>query len=225
MTGIGTLGEGPLHAALKEWYRQPGDRTEIALEGFVVDLVRGDELVEIQTRGFSKMRRKLDVLLDRHALRLVHPIAAERWIRRVDARGADVSRRRSPRRGQLADVCTELVSFPTLLSHPNFTLDVVLVREEEVREPARGARRRREWKVAERRLLDVVECATFSAPADLLALLPTGLADPFTTADLAAALGRDRAFAREVAYCLRTAGVLEAVGRSRAGVAHRRAGG
>jgi hypothetical protein len=40
---IGTLMETSLHAALKEWYAQPGDRTEVPMDGYVIDLVR-DEL-------------------------------------------------------------------------------------------------------------------------------------------------------------------------------------
>jgi len=55
---IGTLNEGALHAQLKEWYRRPGDLLEQVAGGFVVDLVRGDLLVEIQTGGFAPLRRK-----------------------------------------------------------------------------------------------------------------------------------------------------------------------
>ena len=50
---IGTLNEGVLHAQLKNWYQRPGDRIEQVVGGFVVDLVRGDLLVEIQTGGFA----------------------------------------------------------------------------------------------------------------------------------------------------------------------------
>ena len=219
---IGVLGEHHLHAALKEWYRQEGDGVEIGVEGFVVDLVRGDVLIEIQTRSFSSMRRKLDRLLDAHPIRLVHPIAAEKWIRRIDDTGADISRRKSPKRGIPADVCDELVSFPALLSHPNFTLDVLLVQEEEVRLRDPKVRRRGGWALAERRLLAVLECATFRWPEDLLAVLPPDLPDPFTTADLAQRLGRSRHLARKVAYCLKGAEVLEPVGRSRGGIEYAR---
>ena len=49
-----------------------------------LDVVRADgELVEIQTGGFSALRTKLDALLDRHRIRIVHPIPAERRIVRV----------------------------------------------------------------------------------------------------------------------------------------------
>jgi hypothetical protein len=134
VTTIGSLNEKPLHAALKEWYRREGDQVEAAMDGFVVDLVRDGRLIEIQTRGFSAMRRKFDRLLDAHSIRLVHPVAVEKWIVKLNEDGREVSRRRSPKRGIAADVCEELVSFPSLLSHPNFTLEIALI-EEEVRRP------------------------------------------------------------------------------------------
>ena len=37
---IGTLREKPLHASLKQLYARPGDRAEVAVDGFVIDLVR-----------------------------------------------------------------------------------------------------------------------------------------------------------------------------------------
>ena len=64
--GIGTLHEGALHAQLKEWYRRPGDRLEERVAGYVVDLVRGEVLVEVQTGGFAPLRRKLEQLSCRH---------------------------------------------------------------------------------------------------------------------------------------------------------------
>ena len=60
--GIGTLRERPLHASLKRWYAEPGDRTEVAVDGYVIDLVRGDLLIEVQTRGLSSARHKVAAL-------------------------------------------------------------------------------------------------------------------------------------------------------------------
>jgi hypothetical protein len=77
---IGTLNEKPLHEALKRWYAQPGDIFEAPVDGFVVDIVRGDLLIEIQTRNFSAIKRKLEQLLISHSVRLVYPIPSEKWI-------------------------------------------------------------------------------------------------------------------------------------------------
>src|SRR6266702_5285947 len=66
IAAIGTLNEGALHAQLKDWYRRRGDRVEQIVDGFVVDLVRGELLVEIQTGSFAPLRRKLEQLTQRH---------------------------------------------------------------------------------------------------------------------------------------------------------------
>lgn len=222
MTTIGSLNEKPLHAALKDWYHRDGDLIEVPTEGFVVDLVRAGVLIEIQTGNFAAMRRKFDRLLDRHSMRLIHPIAGVKWIVKVDDKGGEVSRRRSPKRGIVADVCAQLVSFPTLLSHPNFVLEVLLTEEEEVWRPdsAKGWRRGG-FAIEERRLVEVLDSAEFQTPRDLLALLPPGMPNPFTTKDLASGLGRTRHLAQEVAYCLRESGAIESVGRDRRGHLYR----
>lgn len=221
MVIIGTLNEKPLHAGLKQWYHHEGDLVEEPVEGFVVDLVRGRTLIEIQTRGFSAMRRKLDVLLDSHPICVVYPVAATKWIVKLDGDGNEASRRRSPKRGIAADVCEELVSFPSLLGHPNLVVEVVLIEEEEIRRPdAKKGWRRGGYVIVERRLVDVVSTVEVGSPGDLLDLLPRGLPSPFTTIDLAEGLGRSRHVAQEVAYCLRVSGAVAAVGRDKRGIVY-----
>ncbi len=211
---IGALNEKPLHAALKGWYARPGDRLEVAVEGFIVDIVRDDLLIEIQTGNFAAIKRKLAALTAGHPLRLVYPIAREKWIVRLGEGETVLGRRKSPKRGQVHDLFEQLVSFPRLMRHPRFALEVVLIREEEVRRrDPRRAWRRRGWVIQERRLLGVLERRLFETPEDLAALLPAGLPTPFTTADLAAAVGRRRRLAQQMAYCLHRMGVLEKVGK------------
>src|SRR2546423_7887237 len=117
---IGELAEGPLHAALKRLYAEPGDEVEAARCGCVVDIARAwGEVVEIQTRGFGRLRPKLERLLDDHPVLVVHPVAAERRGVRLDQRGGAVSARRSPqRRGALA-IFHQPVFLPTGLAHRN----------------------------------------------------------------------------------------------------------
>jgi hypothetical protein len=216
---IGTLNEKPLHAALKEWYARPGDQFEVRVDGFVADIVRGDLLIEIQTRHLVAMKRKLHRLVDSHPLRLVHPIAFEKWIVKLGEDDATVvGRRKSPRRGTIEDVFGELVSFPGLLAHPNFTLEVLLIREEEIRRHDAGPNGRRNWRrkgwaTVERRLLEVVSSRVLATPADAEALLPTDLPQPFTTTDLAAASGQPTWLCRKMAYCLREMDVLTVAGK------------
>ena len=215
MASIGVLNEGHLHAALKDWYARPGDRVEVPVEGYQVDLVREDLLIEIQTGSFSSCARKLRDLVQRHRVRLVHPIARERTIVRLPQSGSGrPRRRRAPKRFGYERVFEQLVSFPELVAHENFELELVATREEEVREWVKRPRRRRhQWRVTERRLLEVLAMRLVTSPAELLELLPRGLPQPFDTAELAAAWQQPRALAQQVTYCLRRAGALEEAGR------------
>lgn len=212
---ISTFNEKSLHAALKEWYAQPGDRIEVPVGGFIADIVRGDLLIEIQTASFSSMKRKLLELTAHHPVRLVYPVARQKWIVKVaEDHHTQVSRRKSPKRGMVVDIFAELVSFPTLLANPNFSLEVLLIQEEEVRHhnPNRGWRRRG-WLTHERRLLKVLNRQRFETPADMANLLPPSLPEPFTTSDLAASLPRPRRLAQRMAYCLREMQVIDPVGK------------
>ena len=209
---VGTLRERPLHAALKAWYAGDGDLIEVPVDGFVIDIVRDDLLIEIQTRSFSSIKRKLTTLLETHPVRLVHPIAVEKWIVKPATKQGPATRRKSPRKGSPHDLFAELVSFPDLVAHPNLTLDVVLIRaEEEWRHDGTRGWRRKGWVVEERRLLEVVAVTSIDTPADLVEFLPPDMPKEFTTADLAAAMGSTRRLAQQTAYCLRHCGVLEVV--------------
>ena len=212
---IGTLNEKHLHAALKRWYAQPGDLTEVALDGFKIDLVRGDLLIEIQTRHLSAIKRKLATLVERHPVRLVYPIAQDKWIVRQSKSGKRIlGRRKSPKHGSVELVFEELVSLPHLLAHPNFSLEVVLIQEEEIRRYD-GARnwRRKGWGTHERRLIQVVGQRLFETPKELGELIPAGLPEPFTTAQLAESLHQPLWLAQKMAYCLREMGAIIAMGK------------
>lgn len=213
---ITTYNETELHAALKRWAAGPDDRFEVEVDGYVVDVVTaGGRLVEIQTGSFGSIRRKLQALCRHHHVHLIYPIAARKWILRRDPEGEGfLSRRRSPRHGTVTDLFYELVRMPALLAEPNLSLEVVLVEEEEIRRYARTRRRRRlRWISDERRLLQVLQSHHFRTPADLAALLPLDLPEPFTTADLARELAVRRPLAQKMAYCLRELTLLEVVGK------------
>ena len=215
LNGINTFNEKPLHAALKQWYAQPDDHVETKVDGFIIDIVREDLLIEIQTRNFSALKRKLNTLITHHRVLLVYPIAQDKWIIKQNP-GANhpESRRKSPKHGKLSEIFTELVSIPYLLANPNFSLEVVFIQEEEVRyhDPKR-AWRRHGWVTQERRLLKVVSCQRFATPNDLGAAILPALKAPFTTADLASALKCSRRLAQKSAYCLREMGLIAARGK------------
>ena len=212
MSHIGLLNEGPLHAALKLWYAQPGDQFEVKVEGFVVDIVRDDLLLEIQTGNCGAIKWKLANLVRSHRVRLIYPIAQEKWITR-QAKNDRVARRKSPKRGRLEDMFWGIVGIPQLLSNPNLSLEVVMIREEEARRYVGKRRwRTRGWGIEERRLVEVVEQRVFAQSSDWLVFVPAAM-ESFTSRDLAETMGIPRELAQKMAYCLRQMGIVELIGR------------
>jgi len=210
---IGTLNEKPLHAAIKAWYSEDGDRFEVPILGFVADIARGTTLIEVQTGSTSGLQRKLTAFLRRHEVRLVLPVAARKTIINVGPDGKEQERRLSRRHAGVVDVFRQLVSLGELLGDSNLSVDVVLVHEQEIRHARAAGGRGKRYVVAERSLVEVVDCVSFRHPADFLGVIPATLAEGFTTADLAKAIRQPRWMAQKIAYVLRTMGVLRVAGK------------
>ena len=213
--GIGRLGERSLHAALKEMYALPGDEMEVDVDGYVIDIVRDDLLIEIQTGSFSKLGAKLRVLVETHRVLLVYPVPQVRRIVRIDPdSGERLSTRKSPKRGRYIDLFGELVRIPDLINYSSFSLEVALIEEEQIRcADGRGSWRRKGVSIVDRELVDVIETRRFSGKADFLALLPESLPHPFTNKLLARVLKVRARQAQRVSYCLKRMGAIVEVGR------------
>ena len=220
-SGIGCFNERTLHFNIKEWYSLPGDRFEIKIDGYLIDLVRdyqdgGQLLIEIQTGNFLAIRRKLRILLDRHQVRLVYPITKEKWIIKITAAGEVISRRKSPKAGHPLDLFNELLRIPDLINHQNFSLEVLMVQVEEFRcADGKGSWRRDGVSIKDRRLLDVYERYPFNTRDDFKRLLPEDISRPFSNRKLAESLGRSVYLARKMTYCLKKMGVIKEIGKNR----------
>lgn len=183
----------------------------------MIDIKRGDLLIEIQTGSFGAMGNKLDRLLGDHHLLLVYPVPTVTRLVRPDMRP-----RQSPKRGSVYQLFDELVSIPTLLDHPNLSVEVALVTIDRVQQHDPRARRGRGgYRTVDKVMTDLVGTERFDSATDLLRLLPTGLPEEFTTADLAALGPFDRGTAQKMAYCLTPLGLIEQIGRTKAGYHYR----
>ncbi len=227
---IGTLAEKSLHAGLKDYFAQPGDRLETDLDGYVIDILRPLEdsavpyrCIEIQTRTLAPLKPKLTALLDRYPVHVIHPIPKERFIIRIDADGVIQSRRKSPKKGTPYDVFAKLVSIPRLLLHPHFSLELLMIRDEQVWvDDQQGSWRRKKWSIHDTRLLDIMHTVTLTTAADYAALLPLTLPSAFDTHELAKAIRQPRATAQKMAYCLREMGILAIEGKRRSALLYQR---
>ncbi len=212
---IGSLNEKSLHLSLKEWYAETEDEFEVLVDGYVIDIVRDSLLIEIQTQNFSSLKKKIIKLTKQHQLRLVYPVAREKWLVKLpNDQVLKAGYRKSPKKGKFEHVFKELVSFPQLLSNANFSLEILLIKEEEIRcFDGKKGWRKKGWVTQERKLLEVVERKLFENPKDFLFFIPKDLQSPFTTLDLSLTLKIPRALAQKMAYCLREMNVIMKTGK------------
>lgn len=211
---IGTLNEKALHAELKDWYAKPGDVQETKVDGYVIDIVRGKELIEIQSRSFSSIKSKLLNLCEKHRVHLVHPIAKEKWIIRETQEGIEIGRRKSPRRGRVEDVFREFRYIPEIGANPNFSLEVILIHSEEYwRDDGMGSWRRKGWSIIEQKLIEIIKVYSFRSVDDYASLIPNSLDAEWRNRDLSKVLKLNRRITQNMTYCLRKMGVIEKVGK------------
>ncbi len=210
--------ETSLHRQLKAIYAERDGKTEVALDRFRIDVVAGEELIEIQHGSLAAIRDKIRELLKKHRVRVVKPLVAlKHLVKRTRPEGPVVSRRLSPKRATIFSLFDELMYFTRVFPHRNLTLEVPLVEIEELRYPGHGRRRRRrdaDFLVEDQKLLDIQQVYEFRRCGDLLKLIPGTLPSPFHTGHLATNLNVDRHIAQRVAYCLRETGATIQVGKA-----------
>ena len=214
-TRIGTLRESSLHAALRDFYCRPGDAVETKVGGYLVDILSGDRIIEIQTGNFASLRRKLPALLENHDVCLVYPVPYERHILRIAKDGVTQSGyRKSPKKGRVEEIFAELLYIPVIAMHERFYLDVVMVKDEVVWvDDGLGSWTRKKWSIADRKLLAVLECHSFRQASDYLRLLPADLPQSFTVKKVAQAGNLPGRVAQKMVYCLCKMGILRQVGK------------
>lgn len=212
--GIGTLNEHSLHADLIQHLAQPGDQLEADVGGYLADILRGQKIIEVQTRNLTNLKKKTSAFSENYQVEIIHPVTQNKWIVRKNSEGEIVNRRKSPKRGRIEDIFTELVHAWNLIDSPNISLTIYFIDAEEVwLDDGQGSWRRKYWSISERHLLKIHKTITFDSNRDFLQLIPTTLPQPFTNKELAAKLGIRTRLAGKITYALRKMDVLHLVSK------------
>ncbi len=212
--GIGTLQERTLHAMLKRHLEADESCHEIPVGNYIADIKRGEEIIEIQTRAFEKLKPKLRAFLEAHTVTVVYPIAQIKWLTWMDPQSGELTKkRRSPKIGTEHEVFCELWKIKDHLIHPRFRLKLIFLELEEYRmkngwsaDGKKGSTRMERIPIDVIRTVDVTSVAAF---ADLLPPLPT----PFTVTDYQKARHCTNRSASRALYVLREIGAVERLGK------------
>lgn len=213
--------ETTLHRQLKGLYGVDDASREVRVDGYRIDAIREGSLVEVQVASLAAIRSKVADLLERHCVVVVKPVAVRSYIvRRKSALGLILGSRYSPTTHDACEFFEDFVHFTKVFPHPNLTVELLLIEQEEVRIPRRSWRRGRNYRVADRLLRRVVDRRVFRTASDLCHFLPENLPPRFTTADLARHAGIPRWLAQKAAYSLRCTGAIAIAGKTRNSVVY-----
>ena len=220
---IGTLSEKTLHAVLKRYYEPDHDRHEIPVGSYVADIVGEDGIIEIQTRSFSKLRPKLTAFLDVAHVTVVYPIIVEKTVISIDeTTGEWISKRKSPKKGNLYTAVPELYTLRELLPHPRLTLRLPLLTANEIRRFGVRTRRRKKQRtrrgeyVSDLIPTDLLSEKVIAAPQDYTDFIPCAFREGHTTFTAAAFSEEacvDVGCGRRIINLLVKMGLVEAVGQ------------
>lgn len=210
--------ETTLHKQLKEEFCDPGSEIEVKLGNYRIDVVSGRKLIEIQRSSLASIRDKIQVLLkEGHQVEVVKPLTLRKRLIKLDKKdGSVVDQRWSPLKGTILDLFDELIYFTRVFPHPNLTVITPMVQVEEIRYPGHGRRRRRRkgnFVVQDRKILELEDACFFRTVHDLQKLMPRKLPKVFDTKQLSEGLDIPRWQGQKIAYVLRKTGAAIEVGK------------
>ena len=207
--------ESSLHLQLKEYYRQPGDKIEYHVDKYIIDIVRKNYLIEVQTKNFSAIKKKLETLIRTYKVLLVYPIIQDKWILKFDLNSKKIIKRAlSPKHCNYYTIFEELIRIPDLICTPNLMIEALIIQANEIWiNDNRGSWKRRGWSIKDRNLVSILDQKLFSNPRHFLSFLPSDLETPFTNTDLSESINISKRLAGMMTYCLRKMDLIKIIGK------------
>ena len=212
--GIGTQGEKTLHAVFKRYYEPDPAFHEVKTGRFIADIRRDGRIVEIQTAGLYRMKKKLAAFLPDCEVTVVHPIPHVRTVCWIERDGSFSPKRKSPKTGKYLDAVSELLSIRDLLPDPRLIVVLSLVDCNDYKVRSGKVGRKRGAMRFERVPTALVSELRLSTSRDYLCFLPAGLPDVFTSADVAKRGGIHREDATSLLALLYSVGAVERIGQN-----------
>lgn len=216
--GIGTYGEKTVHSVLKNYFEPYADSHEQKIGGFVADIIGEDGIIEIQTAGFDRLRKKLECFLKVSRVTVVHPIPKSKWLISIDPEtGVQGRKRKSPKTGTPYDIFPELYKIKPFLKDENLSICIVMLDMEEYRCPPeetglkRG--RRKGYTRYDRIPVALQEEIHLDTLYDWLYFIPNGLPDEYTSKDFAQKAKLHVSDAQLALNILNEIGIVERVGK------------
>lgn len=125
---IGTLSEKTMHRILKFYICNDKNYHEIKINRCVADICINNQIYEIQSKDFKRLRTKLKNFLPSYNVCIVHPIVINKQICYYDKEKNETSSlRKSPKKGNCYEIFEELFYIKEFLLNPALQIKIFLV--------------------------------------------------------------------------------------------------
>lgn len=213
--GIGTLSEKTLHSVVKNYYEPHPENQEIKVGGYVADIVGENGIIEIQTRTFDKMRKKLTTFLEVCDVTVVYPVSGIKWILWIDKQTGEVTKKRkSTRKGIPQDIFFELYKIKPFLDNDRLHFKIPLLETEEYRYLDGWSKDRKKGSSKGDRIpVDILDEININKKEDFNKLMPASLPEIFTVKDFSEALKINDRYGWTALDVLTKVGVVKKAGK------------
>lgn len=220
---INVHNETTLHSQLKSYFMEDGCVTEARHGRYIIDVIKDDLLIEIQTRNFSSIRKKIENLILSDKVLLVYPIIEEKIIVKIDKSGHLEYERKSPKKGKPIDVFNELIRIPSLVNEGNFSMMLMMIHVKEFRkDDGKGSWRRKGVSLIDTELTCVEREINLKDKSDFMKLVyghagksteNASFFKEFNSKTLAKKLGINASLSRKILYSLKHMGAISECGK------------
>lgn len=212
---IGVLAEKTIHSVIKHYLSQNIINHEIKIGTYYADVFTDGHIYEVQTRGFDKLRPKLAYFLESYPVTVVYPMANIKYLRWISPVSGEISPpRKSPRQGNPLNVFAELYKIRPFLTHPGFSLKIMMMDMEEYRMLDGWSKdKKKGCSKCDKLPTSLVAEYDFVMPEDYMMFLPPELPDEFTSEDLAKASHVSKSISNTALLLLTELGVVSRIGK------------
>lgn len=213
--GIGTLSEKTVHAILKNYYEPDEDYHEIPVNGYVADIYRDGNIIEIQTANFNKLRNKLDVFLNDYQVTVVYPMPYIKWLSWLDEETGYIGpKRKSPKKGNPYEAFYQLYKIKSYLTNPNIRIKIVMMNMEEIRLLNGWSKDKKKGSSRFDRIpTEIVEEIDLYSLEDYMQMVPIELVETFCSKDYAKASHLSIGMAQTALNILTYTGTVKKIGK------------
>ncbi|MCL2694288.1 MAG: HAD family hydrolase, partial [Oscillospiraceae bacterium] len=177
---IGILNEKPVHAALKHYFSANPDH-EAKIGSFIADAAGENGVYEIQTAGWDKLKKKLDVFLDVCHVTVVYPFEQRVHNAYIHERTGELLKKSPVRNNKdMSRFFLELYRIKGFLTHPNLTVCIAGLETEKLHFAKSAEKPRYRGQKRIKQPLSLLSETYLECGEDYRRFLPENLPEKFT---------------------------------------------